>query len=564
MNQRINKIYRVKAQRGDLRMLELKRITEIAKIAGIEEEYLEPYGKYMAKVNLDLLEKLQNKKKGRMILVTALTPTPAGEGKTTTSIGLSMAINRLGKKSILALREPSLGPVFGVKGGATGGGKSTVQPMEEINLHFTGDFHAVSASHNLLSAMINNHIYQGNLPDIDPRKINWRRTIDMNDRSLRHIIVGLGKGNGVIYEDGFDIVPASEIMAILALSENYKDLKSRLEKVLVGFSKDKKPVYAKDIKASGSMAALLKNALKPNLVQTVENTPVFVHIGPFGNIAHGTNSIVADKIGLPLSDYFVTEAGFGSDLGAEKFFDIVTRIGKFVPNTTVIVASLRAIKHHGGVKDVGVEDVNAVRKGFENLKFHINNVKKFGIPPVVAINKFKSDTDKEISTLMELLDNEKVPWALSEVFEKGGEGGIELAKKVMKAADENPEPKINYMYEITDPVEIKIEKIAKNVYGAKEVIFTKDAMDDIKLIKKIGMDNAFVCMAKTQSSISDDPKMINVPKDFSVTVREVRISSGAGFVVPILGEIMTMPGLSKEPAAYNIDLTDDGRIVGLF
>jgi len=545
-------------------MLELKRITEIAKIAGIEEEYLEPYGKYMAKVNLDLLEKLQNKKKGRLILVTALTPTPAGEGKTTTSIGLSMAINRLGKKSILALREPSLGPVFGVKGGATGGGKSTVQPMEEINLHFTGDFHAVSASHNLLSAMINNHIYQGNLPDIDPRKINWRRTIDMNDRSLRHIIVGLGKGNGVIYEDGFDIVPASEIMAILALSENYKDLKSRLEKVLVGFSKDKKPVYAKDIKASGSMAALLKNALKPNLVQTVENTPVFVHIGPFGNIAHGTNSIVADKIGLHLSDYFVTEAGFGSDLGAEKFFDIVTRIGKFVPNTTVIVASLRAIKHHGGVKDVGVEDVNAVRKGFENLKFHINNVKKFGIPPVVAINKFKSDTDKEISTLMELLDNEKVPWALSEVFEKGGEGGIELAKKVMKAADENPEPKINYMYEITDPVEIKIEKIAKNVYGAKEVIFTKDAMDDIKLIKKIGMDNAFVCMAKTQSSISDDPKMINVPKDFSVTVREVRISSGAGFVVPILGEIMTMPGLSKEPAAYNIDLTDNGRIVGLF
>ncbi len=545
-------------------MLELKRITEIAKIAGIEEEYLEPYGKYMAKVTLDLLEKVQNKKKGRMILVTALTPTPAGEGKTTTSIGLSMAINRLGKKSILALREPSLGPVFGVKGGATGGGKSTVQPMEEINLHFTGDFHAVSAAHNLLSAMINNHIYQGNLPDIDPRKINWRRTIDMNDRSLRHIIVGLGKGNGVIYEDGFDIVPASEIMAILALSENYKDLKSRLEKILAGFSKDKKPVYAKDIKASGSMAALLKNALKPNLVQTVENTPVFVHIGPFGNIAHGTNSIVADKVGLPLSDYFVTEAGFGSDLGAEKFFDIVTRIGKFVPNTTVIVASLRAIKHHGGVKDVGVEDVNAVKKGFENLKFHINNVKKFGIPPVVAINKFKSDTDKEISTLMELLDNEKVPWALSEVFERGSEGGIELAKKVMKTADENPEPKINYMYEITDPVEIKIEKIAKNVYGAKEVIFTKDAIDDIKLIKKIGMDNAFVCMAKTQSSISDDPKVINVPKDFSVTVREVRISSGAGFVVPILGEIMTMPGLSKEPAAYNIDLTDDGRIVGLF
>lgn len=544
--------------------MELKRITEIAKIAGLEEEYLEPYGKYMAKVSLEMLDKLQNKKRGKMILVTALTPTPAGEGKTTTSIGLSMAINRLGKKSILALREPSLGPVFGVKGGATGGGKSTVQPMEEINLHFTGDFHAVSSAHNLLSAMINNHIYQGNSPEIDSRKISWRRTIDMNDRSLRHIIVGLGKGNGAIYEDGFDIVPASEIMAILALSENYKDLKSRLERILVGFSKDKKPVYAKDIRASGSMAALLRNALKPNLVQTSENTPVFVHIGPFGNIAHGTNSIVADKIGLSTSDYFVTEAGFGSDLGAEKFFDIVTRIGNFVPNATVIVASLRAIKHHGGVKDVSAEDVNAVKKGFENLKFHINNVRKFGIPPVVAINKFKSDTDREISALMELLDNEKVPWSLSEVFEKGSEGGLDLAMKVMKVADGNADPKINYMYNISDPVEIKIEKIAKNVYGAKEVIFTKDALDDLKIIKKVGMDNAFVCMAKTQSSISDDPKAINVPDNFTVTVREIRISSGAGFVVPILGEIMTMPGLSKEPAAYNIDLTDDGRIVGLF
>lgn len=544
--------------------MELKRITEIAKIAGIDEEYLEPYGKYMAKVSLEMLDKLQNRKRGKMILVTALTPTPAGEGKTTTSIGLSMAINRLGKKSILALREPSLGPVFGVKGGATGGGKATVQPMEEINLHFTGDFHAVSSAHNLLSAMINNHIYQGNLPEIDSRKISWRRTIDMNDRSLRHIIVGLGKGNGAIYEDGFDIVPASEIMAILALSENYKDLKSRLERILVGFSKDKKPVYAKDIRASGSMAALLRNALKPNLVQTSENTPVFVHIGPFGNIAHGTNSIVADKIGLSTSDYFVTEAGFGSDLGAEKFFDIVTRIGNFVPNATVIVASLRAIKHHGGVKDVSVEDVDAVKKGFENLKFHINNVRKFGIPPVVAINKFKSDTNREISALMELLDNEKVPWSLSEVFEKGSEGGIDLAMKVMKVADGNADPKINYMYNISDPVEIKIEKIAKNVYGAKEVIFTKDALDDLKLIKKVGMDNAFVCMAKTQSSISDDPKAINVPDNFTVTVREIRISSGAGFVVPILGEIMTMPGLSKEPAAYNIDLTDDGRIVGLF
>ncbi|MGC8709824.1 MAG: formate--tetrahydrofolate ligase [Thermoplasmata archaeon] len=544
--------------------MELKPIVEIAKKAGLEENDIEPYGRYMAKVSLDVLKKVEKRKKGRMILVTALTPTPAGEGKTTTSIGLTMAINRLGKRSILALREPSLGPVFGVKGGATGGGKATVQPMEEINLHFTGDFHAISSAHNLLSAMINNHIYYNLKPEIDPKKVVWRRTIDMNDRALRQIIVGIGKGNGVMYEDGFDIVPASEIMAIMALSLDYKDMKSRIERILVGFSRDRTPVYARDIKASGAMSALLRNALKPNLVQTSENTPAFVHIGPFGNIAHGTNSIVADKIGLGLSDYFVTESGFGSDLGAEKFFDIVTRVGNFAPNAAVVVASIRAIKHHGGAKDVSVEDVEAVRKGFDNLRFHINNVRKFGVEPVVAINKFKSDTLGEIKALEELLEGEKVEWALSEVFEKGGEGGIELAEKVMKVADAHPEVKINYAYELDDPVEVKIEKIAKRVYGAAEVVFTKDAQDDLKLIKKIGMDKAFVCMAKTQSSITDDPKVLNAPKDFTITVREIRISSGSGFVVPILGEIMTMPGLSKEPAAYNIDLTEDGRIVGLF
>ncbi|HEU12823.1 MAG TPA: formate--tetrahydrofolate ligase [Euryarchaeota archaeon] len=544
--------------------MELKPIVEIAKKAGLEENDIEPYGRYMAKVSLDVLKKVEKRKKGRMILVTALTPTPAGEGKTTTSIGLTMAINRLGKRSILALREPSLGPVFGVKGGATGGGKATVQPMEEINLHFTGDFHAISSAHNLLSAMINNHIYYNLKPEIDPKKVVWRRTIDMNDRALRQIIVGIGKGNGVMYEDGFDIVPASEIMAIMALSLDYKDMKSRIERILVGFSRDRTPVYARDIKASGAMSALLRNALKPNLVQTSENTPAFVHIGPFGNIAHGTNSIVADKIGLGLSDYFVTESGFGSDLGAEKFFDIVTRVGNFAPNAAVVVASIRAIKHHGGAKDVSVEDVEAVRKGFDNLRFHINNVRKFGVEPVVAINKFKSDTLGEIKALEELLEGEKVEWALSEVFEKGSEGGIELAEKVMKVADAHPEVKINYAYELDDPVEVKIEKIAKRVYGAAEVVFTKDAQDDLKLIKKIGMDKAFVCMAKTQSSITDDPKVLNAPKDFTITVREIRISSGSGFVVPILGEIMTMPGLSKEPAAYNIDLTEDGRIVGLF
>ncbi|MEM2268268.1 MAG: formate--tetrahydrofolate ligase [Thermoplasmata archaeon] len=540
----------------------MKPIKDVAISLGLNEEDIELYGKYMAKVSLDVLKKV--KKKSKMIVVTALTPTPAGEGKTTTSIGLTMAINRLGKKSVLALREPSLGPVFGIKGGATGGGKATVQPMEEINLHFTGDFHAISSAHNLLSAMINNHIYYNLKPEIDPKKVVWRRTIDMNDRALRNIIVGIGKGNGVMYEDGFDIVPASEIMAIMALSLDYKDMKSRLEKIIVGFTRDRKPVYAKDIKASGAMAALLKNALKPNLVQTSENTPVFVHIGPFGNIAHGTNSIVADKMGLGLSDYFVTETGFGSDLGAEKFFDIVTRLGNFAPNAVVVVASLRAIKHHGGAKDITLEDVDAVKIGFENLRFHINNVRKFGVEPVVAINRFKNDTQAEINALEKLLEEEKVEWALSEVFEKGGEGGIELAEKVIKVADAHPDVKINYVYELNDPVEVKIEKIAKRVYGAKEVVYTKDALDDLKLVKKIGMDNAFICMAKTQASISDDPKLLNTPKDFTVTIREVRFSSGSGFVVPILGEIMTMPGLSKEPAAYNVDLTDDGKIVGLF
>ncbi|MGC9167106.1 MAG: formate--tetrahydrofolate ligase [Thermoplasmata archaeon] len=543
--------------------MSLKNILEIADMAGIDRKYVEQYGNFMAKINLSIMNDLKSRR-GKMILVTAMTPTPAGEGKTTTSIGLSMAINRIGKKSILALREPSLGPVFGVKGGATGGGKSTVQPMEEINLHFTGDFHAISSAHNLLSAMINNHIYYDLEPHIDPKKVIWRRTIDMNDRALRQIIVGLGRGNGVIYEDGFDIVPASEIMAIMALSENYADLKARLSKIIVGFTKDKKPVTAKDIKATGSMAALLKNALKPNLVQTAENTPAFVHIGPFGNIAHGTNSIIADKLGLALSDYFVTEAGFGSDLGAEKFFNIVTRVGNFKPNAVVVVASIRAMKYHGGAKNIEEENVEAMKKGYDNLRFHVNNIRKFGIDPVVAINRFPKDTEKEISALEELLSEDKITWSLSEVFAKGGEGGEDLAKKVVQRADSNPEPKINYTYDINDPVEIKIEKIAKNVYGARGVIFTKDAEEDLKTIKKIGMDNAFVCMAKTQSSISDDSKALNVPRDFTVTVREIKISAGANFVVPILGEIMRMPGLSKEPAAYKIDLLDDGTIVGLF
>ncbi len=543
--------------------MSLKNILDIADMAGINREYVEQYGNYMAKINLGIMKDLK-KRTGKMILVTAMTPTPAGEGKTTTSIGLSMAINRLGRKSILALREPSLGPVFGVKGGATGGGKSTVQPMEEINLHFTGDFHAISSAHNLLSAMVNNHIYYDLEPHIDSRKVIWRRTIDMNDRALRQIIVGLGKGNGIMYEDGFDIVPASEIMAIMALSENYQDLKNRISRIIAGFTRDRKPVTARDIRASGAMAALLKNALKPNLVQTAENTPAFVHIGPFGNIAHGTNSILADKIGLSLSDYFVTEAGFGSDLGAEKFFNIVTRVGNFRPNAVVVVASIRAMKYHGGAKNTDEENVEAMKKGYENLKFHVNNMRKFGIDPTVAINRFPKDTEKEISALEDLLSVDRITWSLSEVFARGGEGGEDLARKVMQKADSNPDPEINYTYDINDPVEVKIEKVARNIYGAKGVIFTKDAEEDLRTIKKIGMDNAFVCMAKTQSSISDDPKALNVPRDFTVTVREIKISAGANFVVPILGEIMRMPGLSKEPAAYKIDLLEDGTIVGLF
>ncbi len=544
----------------------LEDIREIAKKAGISEGYLELYGNYKAKVNLSIFDELEGKQDGKLILVTAINPTPAGEGKTTTSIGLSMALNRLGKKSIVTLREPSLGPVFGIKGGAAGGGYSQVLPMEDINLHFTGDFHAVNSAHNLLSAMIDNHIHQGNELGIDARRIAWRRAIDMNDRALRSIVVGLGGvSNGFPREDGFDITPASEIMAILGLSLNYRDLKERLGNIIAAYTRKREPITAKDLKANGAMAALLRDALKPNLVQTIENTPAFVHIGPFGNIAHGTNSILATKLSLKLAEITVTEAGFGADLGAEKFLNIVSRIGGFSPDVTVIVASIRALKFHGGVpKDqLAEENVEALERGFGNLEKHIENIAKFGIPSVVAINRFPTDTYAEIKKLSELLEKKGVRFALSEVWAKGSEGGVELAEKVLDAL-ENEKPNYRPIYEIDMPLKEKIERIAKEIYGADGVEYTSKALKALERYEKMGFRNAYICMAKTQYSLSDNPKLLGRPTGFKINVREVRLAAGSRFVIPITGDIMTMPGLPKVPAAVNVDLTDDGEILGVF
>ncbi len=544
----------------------LEDIKKIADKAGIPEEYLELYGNYKAKINLKIFESLKGKPDGKLILVTAINPTPAGEGKTTTSIGLSMALNRLGYKSIVTLREPSLGPVFGIKGGAAGGGYSQVLPMEDINLHFTGDFHAVNSAHNLLSAMIDNHVHQGNELGIDVRRISWRRAIDMNDRALRSIIVGLGGiSNGFPREDGFDITPASEIMSILGLSLDYRDLKERLGNIIAAYTRKREPITARDIKANGAMAALLRDALKPNLVQTIENTPAFVHIGPFGNIAHGTNSILATKLSLKLADITVTEAGFGADLGAEKFLNIVSRIGDFAPDATVIVASIRALKFHGGVpKDkLTEENVDAMVKGFANLEKHIENIAKFGVPSVVAINKFPSDTEAEIAKLEELLSAKGVRFALSEVWEKGGEGGTDLANKVLDAL-KNEKSNYHPIYEIDLPLKEKIEKIAVEIYGADGVEFTSKALKALARYEKMGFKDAYICMAKTQYSLSDNPKLLGRPQGFKINVREVRLAAGSRFVIPITGDIMTMPGLPKVPAAVNVDLTDDGEIIGVF
>lgn len=547
--------------------VEMKPIEEIAAKLGIGEDHLELYGKYKAKVDYNILNELEDKEDGKLILVTAITPTPAGEGKTTTSVGLGDALSKLGKKVAIALREPSLGPVFGIKGGAAGGGYAQVVPMEDINLHFTGDIHAIGAANNLLAAMIDNHIYQGNELNLDTRKITWKRCVDMNDRQLRFIVNGLnGRVNGVPREDGFDITVASEVMAILCLSQDIDDLKEKLRNIVVGYTRDDQPVTAGQLKAEGAMAALLKDALKPNLVQTLEHTPTFVHGGPFANIAHGCNSIMATKMALKLADYVVTEAGFGADLGAEKFFDIKCRKGGLKPSAVVIVATVRALKHHGGaLKDeLAIENLDALEKGIPNLLKHIENVtQKFGLPAVVAINRFPTDTEAELKLIEDKCREYGVNVALSEVWAKGGEGGIELAKEVIRLIDEE-EKNFKFIYNDNDSIKEKIEKIVREVYGGDGVEFTPAASREINRLEKYGFGNLPVCMAKTQYSLSDDPKKLGWPKGFKVTVRSIKVSAGAGFIVALTGDIMTMPGLPKVPAAEKIDVDSTGRISGLF
>lgn len=543
----------------------MRPITEIAKNLGIGEEELIPYGRYKAKIEDGVYERLQNKKDGKLILVTAINPTPAGEGKTTTTVGLGQGMIQLGKNAVIALREPSLGPVFGMKGGAAGGGYAQVVPMEDINLHFTGDMHAITAANNLLCAMLDNHIHQGNALGIDPRRILFKRAMDMNDRALRNIVVGLGgKTNGVPREDGFIITVASEVMAILCLSSDFADLKRRLGDILVAYRYDGAPVYCKELQAAGSMAALLKEAIKPNLVQTLENTPALVHGGPFANIAHGCNSVRATRLALKLGDYCITEAGFGSDLGAEKFLDIKCPTAGLSPSAIVIVATARALKYNGGVpkNETALENVAALSNGLENLRAHIENMKKYGVPVVVAINRFASDTDAELALIQNACTEMDADFALSEVFAKGGEGALELAKKVC-AACERPSD-FRPLYDETLSVKDKIACVAKTIYGAKNVLYSAAADKAIREIESLGKGHLRVCIAKTQYSLSDDPKLLCRPTDFEITVRDVRLSSGAGFVVVLTGDIMTMPGLPKNPAACSIDVDDNGAITGLF
>lgn len=544
----------------------MKKISEIAKELGISEDYLEPYGHYKAKVSEELFTKLKDKPDGKLILVTAINPTPAGEGKTTISVGLAESMAKSGRNAILALREPSLGPVFGIKGGAAGGGYAQVVPMEDINLHFTGDMHAITAANNLLCAMIDNSMHQGNPLNIDQRRILFKRCLDMNDRALRDVIVGLGsKVNGIPRQDGFQITVASEIMAILCLASDLADLKSRLERILVAYTYDNKPVYAKDIGACGAMTALLKDALKPNLVQTLENTPAIMHGGPFANIAHGCNSVRATKLGLKLADYCITEAGFGSDLGAEKFFDIKCRFAGLKPSCVVLVATIRALKYNGGVPktELTEENVEALKKGIVNLKTHVENMHKFGVPVVVAINRFHTDTDAEIKVIEETCKELGVEVSLAEIFAKGGEGGIDLADKVCKTID-TKESNFSPIYDEKLPIKEKLDIIAKEIYRADGVEYTVQAEKAIKEITDLGFDNIPICVAKTQYSLSDDPTKLGKPEGFKITVSDVRLSAGAGFVVVYTGSIMTMPGLPKKPAAFNIDCDNEGNITGLF
>lgn len=545
----------------------LEHIKDVAAKIGLTEDDLEYYGKYKAKIDYNLLKRYEDKKDAKLILTTAINPTPAGEGKTTTTVGLGDALRRLGKNAMIALREPSLGPVFGIKGGAAGGGYAQVVPMEDINLHFTGDFHAIGAANNLLAAMIDNHIYQGNELNIDPRRITWRRCVDMNDRQLRFVVNGLGgKVNGVPREDGYDITVASEIMAVFCLASDMEDLKNRLARIIVGYTYDGEPVTAGQLKAQGAMAALLKDAFKPNLVQTLEGTPAFVHGGPFANIAHGCNSIIATKMAMKLSDYVVTEAGFGADLGAEKFLDIKCRMAGIKPDAVVIVATIRALKYNGGVKkeDLNQENLDALKKGLPNLLKHVENItEKFGIPAVVAINKFPTDTDSELALVQEECKRLGVNAVLSEVWAKGGEGGLELAKEVIRIIEES-ENNYKPIYDLDMGIADKITTIAKEIYGADGVEFAPAALKEIKELEELGFRNVPVCIAKTQYSLSDDPKLLGRPTGFNINVRNVKVSAGAGFAVVLTGDIMTMPGLPKRPAAENIDVDANGRITGLF
>ena len=543
----------------------MKPITEIASELNIRPEELEPYGHYKAKLSDSLFDRLADRPNGKLVLVTAINPTPAGEGKTTTTVGLGQAMKKIGKNAIIALREPSLGPVFGIKGGAAGGGYAQVVPMEDINLHFTGDMHAITAANNLLCAILDNHLQQGNELGIDPRRVLFKRCMDMNDRALRNTIVGLGgKANGVVREDGFQITVASEVMAILCLAADLQDLKERLGNILVAYTYDNKPVYAKDLKVNGSMAVLLKDAIKPNLVQTLENTPALMHGGPFANIAHGCTSVRATKLALKLADYTITEAGFGSDLGAEKFLDIKCRYAGIAPSAIVVVATLRALKYNGGVPkaDTAKPNVEALKAGLCNLAAHVENMKKFGVPVVVAINHFLTDTDEEIEVLENYCRENDVEFALSDVFAKGGEGGKELAEKVVKACEKpaNFAP----IYSLDLSIKEKIETIAKEIYGADGVDYSAAASKAIADIEKLGYSKLPVCMAKTQYSLSDDANKLGRPSGFRINIREVKVSAGAGFVVALAGAIMTMPGLGKDPAAYRIDIDADGQIHGLF
>jgi len=546
--------------------VEMLPITEIAENFGIDVDDLEMYGKYKAKVSFDFIKKMENKKDGKLVLVTAISPTPAGEGKSTTTIGLGQALNKIGKKTFIALREPSLGPVFGVKGGAAGGGYAQVVPMEDINLHFTGDMHAITAANNLLSAAIDNHINHGNTLRIDSRQIVWKRVIDMNDRALRNVVVGLGgKVCGFTREDGFMITVASEVMAILCLSNDLMDLKDRLGKIIVAYNLDGAPVTAKEIGVHGAMAMLLKEAIKPNLVQTLEHTPAFIHGGPFANIAHGCNSVIATKLGLKLGDILVTEAGFGADLGAEKFLDIKCRYANLKPDAVVIVATIRALKMHGGVKkaDLGIENLEALNQGFSNLQKQVENMRKFGLPVLVAINKFANDTQAEIDLLTKKCQEFCIEVSLNECFTKGGEGGIEMAEKLVKILD-NEKPDFKLLYDVEDTIENKLNKIVKEIYGADKVVIEDNAKKQIKTLEEFNLDKLPICMAKTQFSFTDNPNIMGAPSGFVITIKDVRVSAGAGFIVCQTSNIMVMPGLPKVPSANNMDIDENGVITGLF